>query len=77
MEVSRPKFIKASAAASVAGVACANAAGKARCLVCHETGVGRAPIVDHGDRIPRLALIVQCRSCHVRIRSDQSSPWDR
>lgn len=51
--------------------------GKTDCLVCHETGVGRAPKVDHDPMIPRLALIAQCRSCHVQVRSDETSPWDR
>lgn len=51
--------------------------GKSQCLVCHETGVGRAPVVNHGPRIPRLALIVQCRTCHVQVRSTETSPWDR
>ncbi|RMH12667.1 MAG: hypothetical protein D6695_05945 [Planctomycetota bacterium] len=48
-----------------------------QCLVCHETGVGRAPLVDHGPQIPRLALMANCRSCHVQVRSTETSPWDR
>ncbi|USN99622.1 MAG: hypothetical protein H6810_02870 [Phycisphaeraceae bacterium] len=50
--------------------------GKNQCLICHETGTGGAPKVEHGPQIPRLALIVQCRSCHVQVRSIETSPWD-
>lgn len=50
--------------------------GKNDCMICHETGSKVAPPVDHGPRIPRLALISKCRTCHVQVRSNETSPWD-
>lgn len=49
--------------------------GKNDCLICHEQGIAGAPIVDHGERIPKLALMVKCRTCHVQVRSTDTSPW--
>ena len=50
--------------------------GKNQCLVCHEEGVRGAPKVNHDPGLPRLALMVKCRSCHVQVRSNETSPWD-
>ncbi len=36
------------------------------CLRCHETGVGKAPVVVHSD-LPPILLSAKCRSCHVLI----------
>jgi len=49
--------------------------GNNDCMLCHEDGVQDAPIVKH-DGMPRILLKAKCRSCHVQIRSDETSPWD-
>jgi cytochrome c5 len=36
------------------------------CLRCHETGVGKAPSVQHKG-MPKRLLTAKCRSCHVLI----------
>ncbi len=50
--------------------------GRNDCMLCHEDGIRDAPVVKHDDRIPRLAMKVKCRTCHVQVRSNESSPWD-
>jgi Cytochrome c554 and c-prime len=53
----------------------AKAWGKRDCLMCHESGVKDAPVVKH-EGLPRLTLRSKCRTCHVQIRSQTTSPWD-
>ncbi len=48
--------------------------GDRNCMMCHEDGTLDAPVVKH-DRLPQIALVAQCRSCHVQVRSHESSPW--
>ncbi len=48
--------------------------GKSNCMMCHEDGTRGAPIVKHKG-LPRIALVSKCRSCHVQVRSDETSPW--
>jgi len=38
------------------------------CLLCHETGIRRAPVVKHED-LPAILLEAKCRSCHVQVRA--------
>ena len=44
------------------------------CLMCHETGVFDAPIVQH-EGLPKVYLRVKCRTCHVQVRSHEQDPW--
>ena len=37
------------------------------CLLCHDSGIKGAPIVEHAG-IPKLLLDVKCRTCHVQFR---------
>lgn len=39
-----------------------------KCLMCHESGVRGAPVVEH-TMIPLLAMKSNCRTCHVQVRS--------
>jgi len=43
------------------------------CLLCHESGVKGAPIVEHVT-LPAIALQAKCRTCHVQVRS-VDAPW--
>ena len=36
------------------------------CLLCHESGVKGAPVVQHKD-MPKVLLRAKCRSCHVQV----------
>jgi nitrate reductase cytochrome c-type subunit len=47
------------------------------CLLCHEEGVAGAPIVDHDERLPAIALEAKCRSCHVMVRSHEAPVRER
>ena len=38
------------------------------CLLCHESGIYRAPALKHED-LPDILLKAKCRSCHVQIRA--------
>jgi hypothetical protein len=42
------------------------------CLMCHESGTNRAPLVRH-EGLPRLLLTAKCRTCHVQVRAMVSS----
>ncbi len=48
--------------------------GENNCMMCHEDGTRGATIVKH-EGLPRIALVSKCRSCHVQVRSDETSPW--
>jgi hypothetical protein len=50
--------------------------GNNDCLLCHEDGNRGAPKVTH-EGMPRILLKAKCRSCHVQIRSTETSPWDK
>ena len=39
------------------------------CLLCHETGTGGAPIVQHSG-MSKILLSARCRSCHVEVAPD-------
>ncbi len=53
----------------------AQAWGNNNCLLCHESGIRGAPIVKHKG-MPRIMLKAKCRSCHVQVRSQMSSPFE-
>jgi len=53
----------------------AKAWGDRDCLMCHLDGLRGAPVVEHKTGVPRLALKSKCRSCHVQVRSQMTSPW--
>jgi len=38
------------------------------CLLCHESGIRYAPIVQH-EGLPKILLTAKCRSCHVQVRA--------
>lgn len=40
------------------------------CLLCHESGVKKAPIVKH-EGMPPVLLTAKCRSCHVQVRASE------
>lgn len=42
------------------------------CLLCHESGVRGAPIVQHRG-MPRRLLESKCRTCHVQVRAIEAS----
>jgi len=48
--------------------------GVNNCMMCHEDGTRGAPMVKH-EGLPRITLVSKCRSCHVQVRSDETSPW--
>lgn len=48
--------------------------GNRNCMMCHEDGIQNAPIVKHVG-LPQIALESKCRSCHVQVRSHETSPW--
>ncbi|MCA9322987.1 MAG: hypothetical protein KDB53_19760 [Planctomycetes bacterium] len=42
------------------------------CYLCHETGIGGAPVVVHKG-LPPIALKSKCRSCHVQVRTVEAT----
>ncbi|MCA9299012.1 MAG: hypothetical protein KDA28_08095, partial [Phycisphaerales bacterium] len=45
------------------------------CLMCHESGVRDAPVVQHRG-MPPVLLKSKCRTCHVQVRSFDPVPLD-
>jgi hypothetical protein len=46
------------------------------CLLCHESGIHGAPIVQH-EGLPKILLTAKCRSCHVQVRAvEKGIPGD-
>ncbi|MCP4593426.1 MAG: hypothetical protein GY842_22035 [bacterium] len=43
------------------------------CLLCHETGIFRAPVIEH-EGLPEILLKAKCRSCHVQVRAAETGP---
>lgn len=41
------------------------------CLLCHESGLKKAPVVRH-EGLPRILLKAKCRSCHVQVRAAEA-----
>ncbi len=50
--------------------------GENDCLMCHKKGISGAGKVVHKG-MPEILLKARCRTCHVQVRSHQTSPWDR
>ncbi len=48
--------------------------GANSCLLCHEDGTRNAPLIRH-EGLPKITLDAKCRTCHVQVRSNESSPW--
>lgn len=42
------------------------------CLMCHESGLGGAPVVAH-EGMPSILLTAKCRTCHVQVRADEAA----
>jgi len=45
------------------------------CLLCHETGIKGAPIIQH-EGLPGILLTAKCRSCHVQVRAGEDDTVD-
>lgn len=50
-----------------------NAWIKDDCLLCHESGISGAPLIEHNG-LPELYKSAKCRSCHVQVRSIEAGP---
>ena len=50
--------------------------GTRNCMMCHEDGIRDAPLVRH-EGMPKILLEAKCRTCHVQVRSHETSPFGR